>query len=135
MGFQGSKLLYSSPTTVQQQQQLLHHRSQPFNAPPSKRHSGTHQQGASGSPLRSVGLSPHSTPRAQKTIYNEVQSSLLSSQGMRMSGKKWKLEASPAQSSTSSSSTSSSEASDDEGARVNQVGSNKKKKKKKKKST
>ena len=41
--YQGSKLLYSSPTTGQQQQQLLHQRSQPFHTP-CKRVSITQQQ-------------------------------------------------------------------------------------------
>ena len=47
---------------------------------------------------------PSSTPRAQKTIYNEIQSSLLSSEVMRFGGKRKALQASPPSSSSSSSS-------------------------------
>ena len=49
------------------------------------------------------------TPRAQKTIYNEVQSSLLSSEVMRFGGKRKALQASPPPSSSSSSSSSEDE--------------------------
>merc|ERR1719295_1045723 len=109
--YQGSKLLYSSPTTGQQQQQLLHQRSQPFHTP-CKRVSITQQQmqassgsspGLRATPTGAFSNPPSATPRAQKTIYNEVQSSLLSSEVMRFGGKRKALQASPPPSSSSSS--------------------------------
>ena len=63
--------------------------------------------GLRATPTGAFSNPPSATPRAQKTIYNEVQSSLLSSEVMRFGGKRKALQASPPPSSSSSSSSSS----------------------------